>query len=105
MKHVVSKSGLHLTWKVELFSDRSFAMTSIAKAFKGAQHRVGAQKMSIDGELMQGKKGRRLKEETTRVTTEMMSPAPAGHKRRNVSRAQGKHAGDFPAKLSRIAEG
>ena len=101
IKHAVSKSGLHLTRKVELFSNRTFAMTSIAKAFKSARHRVGAQKVSIDWELMQGKKGRWLKEENKWVTTEMMSPVPKGHKRWT----HGKHAGGFPAKLSRISGG
>ena len=94
IKHAVSKSGLHLTRKVELFSNRTFAMTSIAKAFKSAWHRVGAQKVSIDWELMQGKKGQWLKEENKWVTTEMLSPVPTGHKRWNVSRTHGKHAGD-----------
>lgn len=69
------KPGLHLTQEAELFSDRTFAMTSIAKAWKGARH--WAQEISVDGKWMRGKKGWWLKEENTWVTTEMMSPVLA----------------------------
>ena len=61
-----------------------------------------SKKMSIDGERMQGKKRRWLIVKNTWVTTEM-TPVPTGHKRWNVSRTQGKHIGDFPAKLNRFS--